>query len=237
MDLVFGYLAGLLTLTNPCVLPVIPIALASATTANRLGPFLLATGMSLSFSVLGLLAASIGPALGLSSDVISRAGALVMVAFGVILLVPPLSDRFALATSGIADGAAQRLATADRGGTAGLLLGGILLGAVWAPCIGPTLGGAIALASEGADLAWAGAIMASFSLGVSTVILALAYGARGAIGSRRDRLQRLAEWSKPLMGTVFVAIGLAIYFGLEARLVGALLDVMPVWLQDVSVVL
>lgn len=237
MDIVFGYLAGLLTLINPCVLPVIPIALASATAGNRHGPLLLAIGMSLSFSAVGLLTASIGPALGLSSDVVSRAGALVMIAFGFILLVPQLSARFALATSGIADGAAQRLATTDRGGAAGLLFGGVLLGAVWAPCIGPTLGGAIALASEGADLAWAAAVMASFSLGVSTVILVLAYGAREAIGSRRDRLQRLAQWSKPLMGAVFVAIGLAIYLGLEARLVGALLDVMPIWLQDVSVIL
>ena len=37
MDLIFAYLAGLLTLINPCVLPVLPIVLASALQAHRLG--------------------------------------------------------------------------------------------------------------------------------------------------------------------------------------------------------
>ena len=47
MDLLFGYAAGLLTLINPCVLPVLPIVLASALQVSRLGPMALAAGMSL----------------------------------------------------------------------------------------------------------------------------------------------------------------------------------------------
>ena len=54
MDLILAYLAGLLTLINPCVLPVLPIVLASALQQDRRAPMALAAGMSLSFVVLGL---------------------------------------------------------------------------------------------------------------------------------------------------------------------------------------
>ena len=54
MDLFFAYIAGLLTLINPCVLPVLPIVLATALNADRRGPIALAAGMSLSFVTLGM---------------------------------------------------------------------------------------------------------------------------------------------------------------------------------------
>ncbi|MEL6841157.1 MAG: cytochrome c biogenesis protein CcdA, partial [Pseudomonadota bacterium] len=57
MDLLFGYLAGLLTLINPCVLPVLPIVLATALQAGRGGPLVLAAGMSLSFVIVGMTVA------------------------------------------------------------------------------------------------------------------------------------------------------------------------------------
>ncbi|TMV51775.1 cytochrome c biogenesis protein CcdA, partial [Thioclava sp. BHET1] len=47
MELILGYAAGLLTLINPCVLPVLPIVLASALQASRFGPLALAAGLSL----------------------------------------------------------------------------------------------------------------------------------------------------------------------------------------------
>ena len=49
LELVLAYGAGLLTLINPCVLPVLPIVLAGSLQASRYGPLALAGGMSLSF--------------------------------------------------------------------------------------------------------------------------------------------------------------------------------------------
>ena len=112
-----------------------------------------------------------------------------------------------------------------------------MLGAVWSPCIGPTLGGAIALASQGQNLAWVTLIMVSFAMGVSTLILALGFSARETIRSRIGRLRRLAESSKPIMGAVFIGIGLMILTGANHLIDGWLLDVLPVWIQDLSVML
>jgi cytochrome c-type biogenesis protein len=235
MDLIFAYLAGLLTLINPCVLPVIPIALAAATSVNRFGPVVLAAGMSLTFTLLGVVTASLGPGIGLTPEAVSTAGAVMMVLFGLVMLVPQASAAFATATTGLANSANSRISEVDDGSLRGQFLGGMLLGAVWSPCIGPTLGGAISLASQGASLPWAAAIMFAFSLGVSTIFVALAYGARKTLRARMDSLCAAAAWSKPVMGAVFVAVGLMLFFQLNHVLEQMLLEAMPIWLQDLSV--
>lgn len=235
MDLVFGYLAGLLTLINPCVLPVLPIVLATALQAHRLGPVALAAGMSVAFVTLGLGIATLGQSIGLTADTLSDAAAVLMLIFGAILLVPRLNAGFAFATAGMAARADAGIDRVDRSGLGGQFLGGALLGAVWSPCVGPTLGGAISLASQGQNLVWAGAVMAAFAAGVSTVILALGYGARAALQRRRALMQRIAARAKPIMGVVFVAVGLMLMFRIHHMIQTWLITVMPYWLQDFSV--
>jgi cytochrome c biogenesis protein CcdA len=235
LDLLLGYGAGLLTLINPCVLPVLPIILGSALREERLGPVALAAGLSVAFVVVGVTIAAAGPAIGLDAGRMAQIGAVAMIGFGLVLMIPALNVRFATAAAGISTLAHER-----RGGTAehglfGHFLGGMLLGAAWSPCIGPTLGGAISLASQGQSLFWAGAIMASFALGASTVLLLLAYGTREAIGRRQANFRRMATNSKWVMAVALIAVGLAILFGIHERIEGWVMGLLPVWLQDLSV--
>ena len=128
-----------------------------------------------------------------------------------------------------------RIDAVTHAGLPGQFLAGALLGAVWSPCIGPTLGAAISLAAQGQDLLRAGTIMTAFAAGVSTLILILAYGARSTLAPRQAALRRLAVRAKPLMGATFVLIGLALWFRLNHRVDAWLLDVLPPWLVDFSV--
>ena len=235
MDLIFAYLAGLLTLINPCVLPILPIVLISALQAHRLGPLALAAGMGVTFVALGLTLAAAGQVLGLSEQALARFAATLMVLFGLVLLSPRLSAGFATATAGMAASADLRIDTVDRSGLGGQALTGALLGAVWSPCVGPTLGGAIGLASQGGSLIWAGAVMACFALGVATVILTLAYGTRSALQRRRAAMQSLATRAKPLMGATLVVLGLILFFNLQRYAEAWAITVLPIWLQDLSV--
>lgn len=229
MDYVLAYAAGLLTLINPCVLPVVPIVLATALQASRLGPVALAGGMSLSFVVFGLLISTIGYSIGLTEDTLANVGAVLMIGFGLVLLVPRFNAAFATATAGLSARADSGLDGVDRTGLAGQFGGGVLLGAVWSPCIGPTLGGAIALASQGESLVHAGVIMIAFALGVSTLMLALAYGLRATT------LRRFSALAKPLLGGAFLLVGLVILFRLHHVADAWLLSIMPAWLVDLSV--
>lgn len=234
MEIVFAYLAGLLTLINPCVLPVLPIVLASSLQTDARAPLALAAGMGLSFVALGTGVAALGPAFGIYPEDVTRIAALVMVGFGAVLVLPALSRRFATATTGLSALADARMAAAPRG-LGSEFAGGALLGAVWSPCIGPTLGAAIALASTGENLGRAAVVMAAFSLGVATLILAAAYGLRGAMRRNMGRMMALSAQARPLMGWVFIVVGTALFLGLNHLLEETALRILPAWLIDLSV--
>ncbi|MEM7683904.1 MAG: cytochrome c biogenesis CcdA family protein [Pseudomonadota bacterium] len=237
MELVFAYLAGLLTLINPCVLPVLPIVLVSALNASRMGPVALAAGMSVSFVTFGVLVTAFGSSIGLTQDRLAEIGAVIMILFGLVLVIPMFARRFETATAGFAARADTTLNDVDDQSLHGQFVGGLLLGAVWSPCIGPTLGGAIALASQGENLGWAMLIMIFFALGVSTLILGIGLGAREAIRTRANALRGLAERSKPILGVTFIAVGLMLALKVHHIIEAWALDVMPIWLQDLSVAL
>ncbi|MFK7996638.1 MAG: cytochrome c biogenesis CcdA family protein [Granulosicoccus sp.] len=238
MELILGYIAGLLTLINPCVLPVLPIVLASALQAGRHGPLAIAAGLCLSFVIFGMVVATIGHSIGLTEQVLARTGAVLMIGFGLVLLVPRFNQSFATATASIgagADGVLSSVQSTNGSTLRTQFIGGVLLGAVWSPCIGPTLGGAISLASQGQNLSWAFLIMLSFGLGISTVIVALGYGTGQAVRKRKDRLQGLAEKAKPLLGITFLLVGVMIFFKIHHQIEALLVDVLPYWIQDLSI--
>jgi len=235
MTYLWATLAGMLTLINPCVLPLLPIILASSLQQGRGGPLALAGGLVLSFVLIGTGVTAFGHLIGLDTDAVNRIAAGLMIAFGAVLLCPPLQARLATAAGPLA-GAADRQLAGHRGeGIAGQFGIGLLLGAVWSPCVGPTLGGAIGLAASGEGLLQAALTMTAFGIGVASVLLALSYGSRELIARRRARLQSLSPYAKPVMGVVLVLVGLALWFKLHYYAEAWLLDRMPVWLQDLSV--
>lgn len=234
MELFFGYIAGLLTLINPCVLPVLPIVLASAMQAGRHGPLAIAAGMCLSFVSLGMLIATFGQSIGLTDQLMSRIGAVMMIIFGLVLLVPKLNSAFSTATASFSSNADQSLAAMPVTNIKTHFIGGLLLGAIWSPCVGPTLGGAISMASQGQNLGWAFLIMLSFGLGIATVIIALGYGTQETIKRRQKSMGGLAKRAKPIMGFIFLIVGLMIFFKFHHVIEGWLVSVLPDWFQDLS---
>lgn len=237
MELLFAYGAGLLTLINPCVLPILPIVLATSLNASRHGPLAVATGLSVSFVTLGLGVTVLGYSLGITEETIANVGAVLMVGFGLVLLVPRFSESFATATAGFSARADAGLDEINTSGLGGQFVTGLLLGAVWSPCIGPTLGGAISLASQGKNLGHAALIMAFFALGVSTIVVALGYGARSVIQRRQAWMRSAAAKSRPILGVVFVLVGLGILFKVHHMIEAWALQTLPPWLIDFSVIL
>ena len=235
MTYLWAYVAGVLTLINPCVLPLLPIVIAAAFQNSRLGPLALAAGLTLSFAVLGVSVTAFGHLLSIDADAVNRAAAVVMMAFGVVLLVPRAQAALATLAAPLASRANSRIDARERAGVAGQFGVGVLLGAVWSPCVGPTLGGAIGLAASGEGLVQAASTMLAFGAGVSTLLMALAYGSRRAVSARRERLAAWMPWAQPVMGATLHVVGFAVLFHIDRMIEGWLLDQMPVWLQDLSV--
>ena len=231
----WAYLAGGLTLINPCVLPLLPIVIATAFDSAKHGPMALAAGLIVSFTIVGVGITAFGHLIGLDVAFINRAAAVLMIVFGVVLLIPRSQAMLVAATAPLANGANTRIENIKESGLTGQFLIGALLGAVWSPCIGPTLAGAVGLAAAGESLLHATLTMIIFGFGVSTVLLGLAYGSRAVIGGRRERLMGLMPWAKPIMGAMLLIVGLAIFFHIDREIEAWLLDISPIWLQDLAI--
>src|SRR5271154_7205847 len=111
-----GLLAGALSTLSPCVLPLVPVLIASAVNAHRWGPVALGIGLALSFTIVGVLLASLGASLGLDPDTFRTAGGVVLALFGLIMVVPKLQDLAARAAGALSNSGNQLLAQSTFGG-------------------------------------------------------------------------------------------------------------------------
>lgn len=234
LTLLFAFAAGLLTSLSPCVLPALPIVVGSAGLRHRAGPLALAAGLVLSFVVVGVALASGGQLLGLDGDWLRRLAAIGLLAAGSTLLIPHLQDRFTLALAPLAGWAARKSGSVDSdagwGGQLGL---GALLGLVWSPCTGPTLGAAVGLAAQG-GVGRAAAVMLVFGVGAALPLLGAAYAAR-AFRDRLTLLRTVGGSGKLLLGTVLVVVGAAVGLGWDKRVEAWLLTHLPAgWIDLIT---
>jgi cytochrome c-type biogenesis protein len=227
-------IAGLLSTPSPCVLPLVPIVVGAAIGKHRLGPLALAAGLALSFVGIGLFVATIGFAAGLDQDLFRFAAAILMVAVGAALLLPRLQERLATAAGPIGSWAQERAEGISTGGLWGQFCVGLLLGAVWSPCVGPTLGAASVLAARSENLASVAITMAAFGLGAALPLLAIGMMSREALMRWRDRMLSAGRGGKAALGALLVALGLLIVLGFDKRVEAALVEVSPVWLTELT---
>ncbi len=112
---------------------------------------------------------------------------------------------------------------------------GLLLGAVWSPCVGPTLGSAALLAARGEDLTAVASVMAIFGLGAAAPLLALGWLSRAALLRWRESLLLAGKRLKQALGLIFVGLGLAILSGADKTLEDpALVSASPQWLTELT---
>lgn len=226
--------AGGLSTLSPCVLPLVPILIGSAVAAHRLGPWALAAGLTVSFTAIGVALAAFGAVLGFDPASFRSAAAVLMVLFGLLLLSPLLQRRFSAATAGLSAAGHGLLAHITLNGLAGQFILGLLLGVVWSPCVGPTLGAAVTLASQGEQLPQVTLVMALFGIGASLPLVALGFVSREAMGRVRGRLLNAGRGAARLLGVVMLLFGGFILSGFDKRVEAWMLDAAPAWLLRIT---
>jgi cytochrome c biogenesis protein CcdA len=230
----FAFLAGLVSVLSPCVLPLLPIVLATAAGAHRLGPVALAIGVAISFVAVGMFVATLGFAAGIDGAAFRMLGAAILVLLGATLLIPRLSAAVAVAAgpfSGAVDKLFGGISTAGLGGQFSL---GLLLGLVWSPCVGPTLGAASVLAAQGKDLWHVAGTMAAFGVGAAIPLLVLGVLSREAMLAWRSRLLSTGQTGKFALGGTLLILGVLIATGLDKTLEAAVVAASPTWLADIT---
>ncbi|HZR71484.1 cytochrome c biogenesis CcdA family protein [Bradyrhizobium sp.] len=232
--LALAFVAGILSILSPCVLPLVPIVLGAAVTAHPLGAVALAGGLALSFTGLGLLLALVGFGLGIDAGTFRLAAAVIMVVLGAILVVPSWQARLAGAGSPVSAWADRHFGGFAASGLAGQFAIGLLLGAVWSPCVGPTLGAASLLASQGQDLPRVSLTMVMFGIGAGLPLVLLGLLSRSTLMRARTKLMSAGQLGKGLLGAAFILIGVAIISGADKRIEAALVTASPQWLTELT---
>jgi cytochrome c-type biogenesis protein len=233
-SLAVAFVAGVLTTLSPCVLPILPIVLGAAASARKYAPAALAAGLTLSFVIIGLFVATLGFAIGLTAELFRQVAAGLLVIFGAVLLFPSLQARFATASGPIANWTDRRFGMQFGDGYAGQFAIGILLGAAWSPCVGPTLGAASLLAAQGRDLPQVAASMAVFGLGAALPLLIVGVISREALQRWRGKILSVGQGVKTALGLVLILLGVLILAGFDKPVETALVNASPQWLTDLT---
>lgn len=234
LSILLAFLAGALSILSPCVLPLLPIVFGAAATEGKRGPLLLATGLALSFVTIGLFVALIGWGVGLDVGFFRSAGAVLIMAVGAALVLPILQTRLAVATGPLSGWIDERLGSTVRAGQWGQFGVGVLLGAVWSPCVGPTLGAASILAAKGENLGQVGLVMLAFGLGAALPLALLGGLSREVLLRWRSRMLQTGSGLKTGLGVLLILAGLLILTGQDKRVEATLVDLSPVWLTQLT---
>jgi cytochrome c-type biogenesis protein len=233
-SVILAFAAGVLSILSPCVLPILPIVLSTAASERKWGPAALAAGLVMSFVIVGLLVATVGYAIGLDTDLFRAIAAALLIAFGAVLTLPRLQMQFAVASGPIANWADRRLGHLSKGGLLGQFSIGVLLGAVWSPCVGPTLGTASLLAAQGRDLIHVGIIMLAFGVGATLPLSAVGMLSRAALQRGRGQLLSAGGRLKFGLGLLLVVIGALVLTGFDKTIETVLVDASPLWLTNLT---
>ncbi len=229
VNLSLAFAAGILTILSPCVLPLAPVVVASASAKDPRGPIALGLGLAATFGVVGGVLASFGVAFG-DWDWARAASAAIMIAIGAALLAPAMGEAVERRLSVVgraADALGERLPNAGLAGQAAV---GAVLAFAWAPCAGPVLGAALLLAGKGGSVATAMATMWAYALGAAGALIAVGYAVGRA--ASKARLASAGASGRVALGAAFALIGLAVLTGLDHRIEAVLVAAMPDWLTS-----
>jgi cytochrome c-type biogenesis protein len=229
-SMVLAFVAGVLSILSPCVLPILPIILGAAASEHKWGPVALATGLALSFVLIGLFVATVGYSIGLNADLFRNGAAALIIVFGAVLVVPGLQSGFAMASGPIANWTDQRFGMLHRNGVSGQFWMGVLLGGVWSPCVGPTLGAAALLAAQGRDLPQVALTMSAFAIGAALPLLALGMVSREFMLQWRNQMLSAGHSVKIALGLLFMMMGALVLSGFDRSVETVLVNVSPQWL-------
>lgn len=219
----FSFIAGIVTILSPCILPMLPIILTGSAQTGKQRPLGIVTGFIASFTFFTLFLTSIVQLLGISADSLRLFSVVVLFIFGASLLVSAvqiwIEKFFSLFAS-----------TVPMGSTTASFSGGVLvgvsLGLLWTPCVGPILASVLTLALSGSVTGTAAVITFSYALGTALPMLAIMIGGQALLQKNAWLVRQTGNIQKAF-GVLMMATAVAIYFNIDRSFQGYILEAFP----------
>ena len=209
--MLFALLAGAGTAITPCVLPVLPAILSAGAAGGRRRPLGIVLGLAITFTIAIVALAQLVKGVGLAASGARDLAIVVLIVFGVVLLIPELSQRLEAPLSRLA-----RFGPRGRGTGFWSGLGvGAALGFVVAPCAGPILAAVTSVSASSGATPKNVLVALAYAVGLSAVMLVYAFAGRAVI-SRIRRTMR-GQVVERVLGVVLIVTAVAMVFNLDVR--------------------
>ncbi|MDB5037031.1 MAG: putative cytochrome c biosis-related protein [Bacteriovoracaceae bacterium] len=229
----FSFLAGTLTVLSPCVLPVLPFVTGASLSKSAWGPVALSVGLLITFIGVTLIVSQIGNFFGIDASSLRIFSGVVLSISGLLFVWESLQNKFSELLSRVT----SKVPNSEPNQNSSIIaqLGsGMLLGLVWTPCSGPSLGTALGLATEAGTWQRALSLLLFFGLGAAIPLLAIAYGGRAFFQSLRKKSE-IFSIAKKIIGLLIIAFGILIAIGLDRKLEASVTSILPgTWLEFVT---
>ena len=223
-----AFIAGILGIVSPCVWPLVPVMMASVGQGGWPAKYALAAGLAIAFALAGGVLSWLLIGLGLDPLIYRGISAVALVLVGLVLVVPQLSQQLSNRLSLLMSRVDTQNQTLEK--TLGPFGIGLMLGFVWLPCIGPTLGAAIALASRGQDMLLASLVMISFGIGTAFALLMAATGLNNALTRKPSKLfDQARTHGRTVLGALLILLGIMVLTGLDLYIERITLQYIPDW--------
>jgi len=228
--LIFAFIAGVVTILSPCILPILPIVLSGSITGGKRRPLGIITGFIISFTLFTLFLTSIVKATGISADALRGISVFIILGFGLALLIPQfqvLSERlFSQLSSFVANIKNNKKTDTTADGFISGILVGVSLGLVWTPCVGPILAAVISLAFTGSITGSAFLITLAYSIGTSIPMLGITYGGRQLLNKNPWIVQNTANLQKAF-GVIMIITAISIFYNFDRKFQALVLEKFP----------
>lgn len=206
----FAFLAGVVTVLSPCILPLLPIILGSSTTGNKQKPLGIIIGFVSSFTFFTLFLSTIVRLSGISADTLRIISVLTIIFFGFSILIPKVQLWLEELLSKFGTGKK----TGD--GFIGGIFIGLSLGLLWTPCVGPILASVITLALSGSVNGSSVVITLAYALGTALPMFGIMQTGRLLFTKVPWLLQHTGNIQK-IFGVIMIVVGIGIFFNVDRK--------------------
>ena len=197
--------AGIATIVSPCILPVLPILLATTAGRGRSDPLWIISGFIGAFAVGGIALGSLAGMTGQLHEWVRTVSIVLLLLAGLSCLWSAPFYRMTVAISALVNRPNPNAALTARTGRAGLLVLGASLGTAWTPCAGPVLASVLALAASAQAPGKSTALLGAYATGAGLPMLAIAYG-----GNQLTNLLRSLTNHSDIVRKAFGGIAIAV---------------------------
>lgn len=219
--LIVSFIAGVLTILAPCILPLLPVIVGGSLARSGKGestwrrPLIVTASLTLSIIVFTLLLKATTALLGIPTAVWQTIAGVIVILFGVTMLAPRLWEEIMIRTRLQARSNQLMGKSTAKKGVVGDILLGLSLGPVFSSC-SPTYALIVAavLPVSFAEGVW---YLVAYAVGLSSMLLVVTLVGKSLIAKLGWTLNPRG-WFYKIIGIIFVLVGVGLIFGWDKKI-------------------